>query len=176
MAMRSSGATGALAFVLLTAGGCAGVTQPPVADDGTCAELFDQFDAYEALPTPGFDFRQMQLAKIRQHGCLTFHRQLVGLEGAVASTAAEPRLPAPQGPRLAAPVAVHVGVVTSDADAARAVAFFEGLGYRARSVGTSRLGTRVYVEARTAADIERILATAREAGFVGPYVSRFARF
>ncbi len=172
MRARPCTKAGVLALALLAVGGCAGASRPPAADDATCARLLDQFDAYEALPTPGFDFRQMQLAKIRQYGCLTFSRQLTGLEGAAVARPAG----VPQGPRLAAPVAVHAGVVTSDADAARAVAFFEGLGYRARSVGTSRLGARVYVEARSAADIEQILASARDAGFVGPYVSRFARF
>lgn len=171
MRARSRRTAGALALALLAVAGCAGASRPPAADNATCARLLDRFDAYEALPTPGFDFRQMQLAKIRQYGCLTFHRQIAGLEGAVVPPDA-----VQQGPRLAAPVAVHAGVVTSDADAARAIAFFEGLGYRARSVGTPRLGARVYVEARSAADIDRILAAARDAGFVGPYVSRFARF
>ena len=173
MRVRSRTKAGALALALLAAGGCTGAARPPVAEDATCARLLDQFDAYQALPTPGVDFRQMQLAKIRQYGCLTFHRQIADLE---ATTVAADAAAAPQGPRLSAPVAVHAGVVTSDADAARALAFFEGLGYRARSVGTPRLGTRIQHEARTAAEIEHILAVAREAGFVGPYVSRFARF
>lgn len=176
MQVRSSTRAGALALALLAVAGCAGTARPPAADNATCARLLDQFDAYEALPAPGFDFRQMQLAKIRQYGCLTFHRQIATLEAIAATVPAASPAAVAQGPRLAAPVAIHAGVVTSDADAARAVDFFEGLGYRARSVGTPRLGARVYVEARTAADVDRILTAARDAGFVGPYVSRFVRF
>jgi hypothetical protein len=66
------------------------------------------------------------------------------------------------------PVAVQVGVVTNDDDVGRAIAFFSRLGYRARSVGAPRLGARVYVEARTLGDIERIVGLAQKAGFVGP--------
>ena len=70
-------------------------------------------------------------------------------------------------------MAVQAGVVTNMEDAGRARAFFEGLGYRARTQGSPRLGTRVYVEARTAGQVEDIVGIAREAGFVGPYASRF---
>ena len=86
------------------------------------------------------------------------------------------RREAPSGPVLSRPAAVQVGVVTNYQDAGRAIAFFNRLGYRARSVGSPRLGTRVYVEARTLGDIETIVGLAQEAGFVGPYPSRYAIF
>ena len=71
---------------------------------------------------------------------------------------------------------MQVGVVTNDEDAGRAIAFFNRLGYRARSVGSPGLGTRVYVEARTLGEIETIVGLAQEAGFIGPYPSRYVTF
>ena len=82
----------------------------------------------------------------------------------------------PGGPALGRPVAVQAGVVTSDADAGRARAFFEGLGYRARTQGSPRLGTRVFVEARTVGQVEDIVGVAGQAGFVGAFPSRFVTF
>jgi hypothetical protein len=67
-------------------------------------------------------------------------------------------------------------VVTNPQDEVRALAFFQGLGYRARSVGWPELGTRVYVEALTVAQIDDIVAMAQRAGFVGPYASRWVAF
>ena len=164
---------GSLAALALLAG-CAAA--PPPADNRYCAQLFDQLDAYDFLPqavTPAFSFRQMQIARIQQARCLTFTRSLVGLE-TTGDAAASHKVHA--GPVLNRPVAVQVGVVTNDDDVGRAIAFFNRLGYRARSVGAPRLGTRVYVEARTLGDIERIVGLAEEAGFVGPYPSRYATF
>ena len=69
---------GALALIV----GCAAASPPP-ADNRYCAQLFDQLDAYDFLPLPvgpAFDFRQMQIARIQQARCLTFTRNLVGLE------------------------------------------------------------------------------------------------
>jgi hypothetical protein len=154
---------------------CAPATRPPPGDAGYCATLFDQLDAIEFGPRPGmvgFDFRQQQIARIQQAKCLTFTRDLEGLEGLGARLA--PHTP-PGGPALR-PVAVQAGVVTNMEDAGRTRAFFEGLGYRVRTRGSPRLGTRVYVEARTAGQVEDIVAIAREAGFVGPYPSRFVTF
>jgi hypothetical protein len=133
-------------------------------------------DAYDFMPLPvgpTFDFRQMQLARIRQARCLTFTRNLVGLD-----TAGGPVAPRDlrSGPALSRPVSVQVGVVTNDIDAGRSIAFFNHLGYRARSVGSQGLGTRVYVEARTLGDIETIIGTAQQAGFIGSYPSRYVTF
>ena len=73
-------------------------------------------------------------------------------------------------------VAVQAGVVTNDQDAGRAIAFFNRFGYRARSVGSPRLGARVYVAARTLGEIETIVGLARGAGFIGSYASRYVVF
>ena len=155
--------------------GCA-VPRPPPGNNQYCAQLFDQLDSYDFLPVqvgPTFDFRQMQIARIQQARCLTFTRNLVGLE-ANGSQAARGK--AQSGPVLTRPAAVQAGVVTNDEDARRAIAFFNGLGYRARSVGSPRLGTRVYVEARTLGDIRSIVVLAQEVGFIGPYPSRYVTF
>jgi hypothetical protein len=161
-------------LALLAGLGCAAA--PPPGDSAHCAMLFDQLDGVEWLPAPGgfvgFDFRQQQLARIRQARCMTFTRQIDGLE-ALAEDLAPHEMPG--GPAMR-PVAVQAGVVTNMPDAARAQAFFASLGYRSRTVGWPEVGTRVYVEARTSGQVEDILALARRAGFVGPYVSRFAVF
>jgi hypothetical protein len=138
--------------------------------------LFDQLDAMEFVPHPGapsFDFRQMQLARIRQARCVTFTRDLVGMEAVAADLRPHRR---PAGPVFQWRIAVQAGVVTNPQDETRALAFFQGLGYRARSVGWPELGTRIYVEALTAAQIDDIVSTARRAGFVGPYPSRWVAF
>ena len=169
---RLSGAAGLAAFATLL--GCA-ASIPPPSDNHYCAQLFDQFDAYEFMPLAGptFDFRQMQLARIRQARCLTFTRNLVGLDTAAGRVASRE---ASSGPFLNRSVAVQVGVVTTDVDAGRAMAFFSHLGYRARSVGSPGLGTRVYVEARALGDIEAIIGSAQQVGFIGPYPSRYVTF
>ena len=149
--------------------------QPPPSENAYCAQLFDQLDSYEFLPQPvfGFNFRQMQLSRIRQARCLTFTRDLAGMEALDESLA--PR-EAASGPAFPRAVAVQAGVVTNPDDAGRATAFFAGQAYRSRSVGSAGLGTRIYVEARTVGDIERIVAVAQQAGFVGPYPSRYVLF
>jgi len=161
--------------LLLAAAACApGVAPPP--DDARCADLFSGLDAIEKGPNAamaGFDFRAQQIARIQEARCVTFSRQIAELEALAGELA--PHSP-PPGPALVPTAAVQAGVVTRDADAARARAFFEGLGYRARTQGSPRLGTRVYVEAGTLGQVEDIVATARRAGFVGAYPSRFVRF
>jgi hypothetical protein len=156
---------------------CATVAPPPQGDDGYCASLFEQLDAIDFGPRParvgGFDFRQSLIAQVQQRRCLTFSRDLDGLEALAASLA--PHAP-PAGPAFGRAVAVQAGVVTNDTDAGRARAFFEGLGYRARTQGSARLGTRILVEARTAGQVEDIVALARQAGFVGAFPSRFVTF
>lgn len=159
----------ALAALLAALSGCA-AERPAAGNNAECAGLLDQFDTYEFLPyTGGFNFRQMQLAAIRQNRCITLTRYLAGLEAAQASLEPAPTT----GPVLEPRRAVHAGVVTNPDDAGRAIAFFTAQGYRARAVGESQLGTRVYVEARTLADVDRIISSAQAAGFVGPYLSRY---
>jgi hypothetical protein len=156
---------------------CATVAAPPPGDDGYCASVFEQLDAIDFGPRPavvgGFDFRQSLVARVHQGRCLTSSRDLDGIEALAASLA--PHAP-PAGPALRRAVVVQAGVVTNDADAGRARAFFEGLGYRARTQGSPRLGTRVFVEARTAGQVEDVIATAGQAGFVGAFPSRWVIF
>jgi hypothetical protein len=167
---------GLLALALALAA-CAPGPLPPPGDDAWCASRFEQLDAIDFGPRPamtgGFDFRQSLIAQIHQGRCLTFGNDIAGLEALGARLA--PHAP-PGGPAFGRPVAVQAGVVTSDADAGRARAFFEGLGYRARTQGSPRLGTRVLVEARTAGQVEDILAIAAQAGFVGAFPSRYVGF
>lgn len=155
--------------------GCAAASPPP-GNDQYCAQLFDQLDSYDFLPVPvgpAFDFRQMQIARIQQARCLTFTRNLVDLEGKAGQAADRE---APSGPVLSRAAAVQVGVVTNYQDVVRAIAYFNRLGYRARSVGSPGLGARVYVEARTLGEIQTIVGVAQEAGFIGPYPSRYVIF
>ena len=154
--------------------GCA-VHEALPSNDAYCAELFDQLDGFDWLPTPtiGFNFRQMQLARIRQANCITFTRDLAGLD----TLPDEP--PAPQTSSAVAfqrAQAVQAGVVTNADDANRAMAFFAAYGFRSRTIGYPGLGTRIYVQARTLGDIDRIVALAQQAGFVGPYPSRYVLF
>jgi hypothetical protein len=175
---RRSGPEAALAGLLaLALAACVPVAAPPAGDDAWCASRFAELDAIDFGPRPaltgGFDFRQSLIAQVHQGRCLTFGDDIAGLEALGASLA--PHAP-PGGPGLARPVTVQAGVVTSDADAGRARAFFEGLGYRARTQGSPRLGTRVFVQARTAGQVEDIVAIAGRAGFVGAFPSRFVTF
>jgi hypothetical protein len=157
--------------------GCAPAAAPPAAVGATCVGLFEQLDAIDFGPRPalvgGFDFRQSLIAAVQQNRCLTFTRNLEAMEAVGSGLAPHS---APGGPALARAVAVQAGAVTNEADAGRARAFFEGLGYRARTQGSPRLGTRVFVEARTAGQVEDILAVAGQAGFVGAFPSRYVTF
>ena len=153
------------------------VNQPPPSDNSYCAVLFDQLDGFELPLAPiavGFDFRQMQLARIRQARCITFSDRLAGMD-ALARQIVPHAIPGGPGSFLP-PVAVQAGVVTNPQDEARALTFFSALGYRARSVGWPELGTRIYVEAKTANQIADIVSVAQQAGFVGPYPSNWVRF
>jgi hypothetical protein len=175
---RRSAPERALAVVVaIGLAGCAPAAAPPVAAGATCAGLFQQLDAIDFGPRPallgGFDFRQSLIAAVQQNRCLTFTRNLEGMQAVGAGLAPHAR---PGGPAFARAVAVQAGVVTNEADAGRARAFFEGLGYRARTQGAPRLGTRVFVAARTAGEVEDIVAIAGRAGFVGAFPSRFVTF
>ena len=60
-------------------------------DDACCAALFEQLDAIDFGPRPaligGFDFRQSLIAQVQQGRCLTFGRDLAGLEALGAGLA-----------------------------------------------------------------------------------------
>src|SRR4051812_39882556 len=125
-ALRAGSRAGIPALVV---GLAACANQPPPSNDPYCATLFNQLDSFELAPAPlalGFDFRQMQLARIRQARCITFTSQLAGME-AVAGRLTPHAVPA--GPVYRAPVAVQAGVVTNPNDEGRALAFFSQLGY-----------------------------------------------
>lgn len=175
-APRRSAGRGLAAILALGLAGCTPAAAPPDAGT-TCTGLFEQLDAIDFGPRPalvgGFDFRQSLVAQVQQRKCLTYTRNLEGLESLAASLA--PHAP-PGGPALGRAAAVQAGVVTNEADASRARAFFDGLGYRARTQGSPRLGTRVFVEARTAAQVQDIVALAGQAGFVGAFPSRWVTY
>ncbi len=173
----------ALALAGLTAG-C--VVPRQTSDRSVCAGLFQEYDRYAQLrpqmirdPISGRERFDPQLTRLQvllvQNDCQTRSRDLVGLDAAVAATAG--RTIAESGAPLGRATAVHVGALTSDADAARAVAFFRGLGLQATSIGNQQLGRRVFVgPVRTEGALGEVIAIAFEAGFVAPYPSQFFRF
>lgn len=170
-----------LLLALLAA--CAPVAEQ-TRDPSRCVQLFSEFDSLESFTRPdlgngfgrsAFDLRRLQVTNaLRQNRCLTLGRDLADLD-ALADARAGFR-PAESG-AVIRPVAVHVGVVTSMESDARVRAFFEGLGYRATSVGSAELGRRVYVgPVASEGGLAELVAIAREAGFIAPYPSRFFRF
>lgn len=163
------------AFALILLLGCVAAPSSSSNCNGYCAQHFDQLDGFDRLPalTAGFDFRQMQIARIRQGNCITFTRDLAGMEtlsdqalGGQSSTVT----------LFARSRAVQAGVVTKADDVSRGMTFFANHGFRSRAVGYAGLGTRLYVEAHAASDIQRIVVLAQQAGFVGPYLSRYVLF
>ena len=155
---------------------------PAGAQDGANPDCPARFQLYETATrvagAPDNErFRtvspQVQTAArwLRMGNCLTFTDQLGAMAalGPEAGTAARK----PSGPTMA-PTWLHVGIVTSSADEARAIAFFEAQGLRARSLGAALLGRRIYVGPfTTAGALEGGRALARAAGFAYPYPARF---
>lgn len=172
------------AVLLLAALAACGAVPEQSRDPSLCVRLFSEFDSFEALSRPDLDRRpglsaaDMRLQQLtnalRQNGCLTLSRDLADLEALAADRAGF--RPADSGAAIR-PVAVHVGVVTNMEDEARVRAFFEALGYRATSIGSSRLGRRVHVgPVASEGALKDLIQIAREAGFVAPYPARFFRF
>lgn len=172
---------------LALAGLAAGCVVPPqTSDRAACVGLFQEYDRYAQVrpreirdPLTGREMFDPVLTRLKvllvQNDCQTRSRDLVGLDAAVAARAGQRVVES--GAPLGRPTAVHVGALTSDADATRAVAFFRGLGLQATSIGNQQLGRRVYVgPVRTEGAIGEIMAIAFEAGFVAPYPSQFFRF
>lgn len=163
-----------------------GVVPEQSSDRSACVGLFEEYDRYAQLrpfptvdPLTGRELLDPQLRRLTvllvQNDCQTRSRDLVGLDAAVEARAGQ-RV-AESGAPLGRATAVHVGALTSDADAARAVAFFRGLGLQATSIGNQQLGRRVYVgPVRTEGGLGEVLAIAFEAGFVASYPSEFFRF
>jgi hypothetical protein len=163
----------AFAAAALAVCGCAPASYqaPSRGDPGVCVALFRHYDYLDntisetrkdvwAVP-PAL---MWQIQQLRQAGCITMTDQLT-------LDATEPGVPGvPDGSTLA----LHAGVVTSDADDAAVRAYFEANGVRARSVGKPGLGRRVYLGPFASADEQAQAAgLARGAGFVAPYPARF---
>lgn len=153
-------------------------------DPALCVRLFAEFDSLESIARPdqdggfgssAFDLQLMAVTNaLRQNRCLTLGRDLADLDALAAARAGF--LPADSGAAIR-PVAVHVGVVTSMEDDARVRAFFEALGYRETSIGSARLGRRVYAgPVASEGALADLVGIAREAGFVAPYPTRRFRF
>lgn len=173
-----------LRLAALAALAACGVVPEQSRDPSRCVRLFAQFDSYESLARPDRDRRgglvgidhhvDVLTNALRQNGCLTMSRDLADLDALTAERAGFRPLDSGTAIR---PVAVHVGVVTSMEDDARVRAFFEALGYRATSIGSSRLGRRVYVgPVASEGALAELVEIARAAGFVAPYPARFFRF
>jgi hypothetical protein len=173
-----------LGLVALAAAACAG--GPETADRSLCVGLFREYDRFaQFTPIETFDRRRGRerldptLSRLTvllvQNDCQTRSRDLTGLD-AVAAARSGQRI-AESGAPLGRLTAVHAGALTDEADAARAVAFFEGLGLRATSIGNRQLGRRVFVgPVATQGGLDATLVAAFEAGFVASYPSQFFRF
>lgn len=159
--------------------GCAPVERAaaPAADRaGTCVALFQDFDRLEALhgdPRPRRDgsiapaVLVAQGQRLRRAGCITRDADLAGREAVAVAPWSEAGAPI-------APIALHAGVVQSNAMDDTMRAFFEARGIRARSVGSAVLGRRIYLGPfATRGGLEAAAALARAAGFVAPYPARF---
>ncbi len=173
-----------LAGVVLAATACAFPQQS--SDRAACVALFLDYDRQAQFsPVEIFDRRRdrerpnpalSRLAvQLVQNDCLTRARDLGNLD-AVADARGGATI-VDGGPPLGRRVAVHAGALTSEADAARAVAFFAAQGLRATSIGNAQLGRRVYVgPVTTEGALAEVIAVATEAGFVAPYAAQFFRF
>jgi hypothetical protein len=169
-----------LPFVFLAAcvgmlAACAEVPATPTrADSATCVALFQEFDTLErTTPNPRPSRRtaanvvEWQGTRLRQAGCLTTNADLANL-------ARTPDLRVTESGPAIRPISVHAGVVSSDADAARVVDFFEARGVRTRTVGNGVLGRRIYLGPfATQGGVESAIALAQAAGFIAPYPASF---
>lgn len=165
---------------LFLAGGLAGLLAacaapgdaPTGASGSQCVELFRQYDVMARSVRRPDNVTvplalQGQQGRLRQAGCITMTRDLAGME-------AVPVVPVSDGGAAIVPVSLHAGIVTSDADDARARAFFAARGVQARSVGEAGLGRRIYLGPfTTAGALEGAAGAARAAGFAHPYEVRF---
>jgi hypothetical protein len=171
-----------LTLVLVLALAGAAAAQPR--DPARCAALFRDYDqkawAYPRQPFRDEDTRMIAPALerptrlLRIHGCLTLSSDLDGMP-ALAERLAPYRIAS--GGAAIAPVPVHLGVVTSIIDEARATAFFRGLGYRSRGIGATGLGRRLYIGPFTSQGaLDQALEVARAAGFISPFVPYHTKF
>jgi hypothetical protein len=167
---------------LLAAALAAVVAGPALAQDPsnpTCPARFQLYETATQVSGPAQNQRNLSASTqvtaaarwLRMGNCLTFSAQLASMAtlGPEAGAAAR----APSGPTTP-PTWLHVGIVTSTADEARAIDFFVAQGLRARSVGAALLGRRIYVGPfTTLGALEGGAALAQAAGFAYPYPASF---
>lgn len=174
---------GCLAALALTGLAACSAPSPRTDARGSCEALFIEYDRLLRLPVNDFAFAgtglpsrrtQVEVLLVR-NDCLTREADLAGLEAAVAARGGGRIVES--GAALPRPVALHLGAVTSEAGAARAIAAVEGLGLRGQGIGAARLGRRVYAgPILTAGGLADALDFARAAGFRAPHVSETFRF
>jgi hypothetical protein len=160
-----------LIALALPAGGAAAAGAPP-ADGPACVAMFRQFDLLQSMyPNNRSRYQnrvaqppvEAQAQRVRNAGCITTTAELTPMD------AVPPGIVADAGAAIA-PVQLHAGVVTNMQDDARARAFFEAHGVRARSIGSGPLGRRIYVGPfRTEGALDGARALATRAGFAAPY-------
>lgn len=167
---RSSLILAAFATLLL---GCQPALDPATARGASgadCIALFQQYDILDRfMPTPRRDRWSVppelmrQAEWLRDGGCVTLSADLAGMEDL-------PVVPVSDSGAAVPPTTIHVGVVTTSEDDARANRYFEARGLRAFSIGKPGLGRRVYVgPLGTAGALEGARQAALEAGFAYPY-------
>lgn len=159
-----------------SAAGAPASAQTRPADAATCVVLLKQFDVLQNLYPNNksrYDGRvaqppvETQAQRVRNSGCITLTRELVGMETVAAPPVSN------AGPAIA-PTQLHAGVVTNMADDARARAFFASKGVLARSVGSAPLGRRIYIGPfATQGALDEAAALALAAGFASPYPATF---
>ena len=160
----------------------AGAAQPR--DPELCGRLFWRYDTVARVyGTTWFDDRDARVPSgplsrpsqaLRNNGCLTYSSDLDGLT-ALAERLAPYRIE--NSGATIRPVPVHLGIVTSIYDEGRVTQFFRGLGYRSRGIGAETLGRRIYIGPfTTQGAVDQALQTAREAGFIAPYVAKYTKF
>ncbi|PZQ49646.1 MAG: hypothetical protein DI556_09230 [Rhodovulum sulfidophilum] len=176
-APRRGLATVAMAVLAGLAAGAPARAQDPANPD--CPPRFQMYEtATRAFGAPDNQRRrttspQVQSAArwLRMGDCLTFTAQLAPMATLGPGAGAQARTPA--GPTIP-PTYLHVGIVTSSEDEARAKAFFAEQGLAARGLGAAFLGRRIYVGPfTTAGALEAGIGLARQAGFAYPYPTNF---
>lgn len=160
---------------------------PPAPEPGParCVALFQQYDyvskAFQnanygmgeehSNPSPNIS---RQVSRLRAADCITSTDDLMGMEAVGAKLG--PRQVVNSGAAIP-PTAVHVGVLTSLSDGARAAAFFSGLGYHNRTIGAEQLGRRMYIGPFVSEGaLAEAIAAAEAAGFVAPYATQSFHF
>ena len=175
----------ALAVVALLAAACAAPAATRAPDPATCASDFARYDRavrhygsnasfdddYGVIPPAALS---RPIGALRRDGCLTFSADIDAMETLAPGLTSY--VIVDSGPMIRA-TPVHLGIVTSIADEARATRFFRGLGYRSRGIGAEGLGRRLYIGPfTTQGALDQALQTARDVGFIAPYAARYTKF